>query len=90
MPGALRRASLAVSRRASLRRLPPTILAVGPDGCAAGRTNSADPAGAARRKARLAKAEGLESVVLFALDQFALIGYPAPLGAGMRRAAYQG
>jgi len=43
-----------------------------------------------QKEARLAKAEGLESVVLFALDQFALIGYPAPLGAGMRRAAYQG
>jgi len=43
-----------------------------------------------QKEARLAKAEALESVVLFALDQFALIGYPAPLGAGSRRGAFQG
>jgi len=39
---------------------------------------------------RLAKAEALGSVVLFALDQFALIGYPAPVPGGMRRAVYLG
>jgi len=43
-----------------------------------------------QKEARLAKAKALESVVLFALDQFALIGYPAPLGAGMRRALFLG
>src|SRR5262249_55555648 len=32
-----------------------------------------------RREARLTKAENLESLVLFALDQFCLIGYPLPL-----------
>jgi hypothetical protein len=43
-----------------------------------------------QKEARLAKAQALESVVLFALDQFALIGYPAPLPVGMRRGAFQG
>ncbi|MEK7406862.1 MAG: hypothetical protein AAB225_17435 [Acidobacteriota bacterium] len=38
----------------------------------------------------LGRAEGLESVVLFALDQFSLIGYPAPVRPGMRRAVYLG
>jgi len=38
------------------------------------------------KETRLARGEGLESVVLFALDQFSLIGYPVPLPAGMRRA----
>lgn len=42
------------------------------------------------REARLAKGKGLESVVLFALDQFALIGYPAPVGGGSRRAVFLG
>jgi len=42
------------------------------------------------REARLAKGQALESVVLFALDQFALIGYPAPVGPGTRRAVFQG
>ncbi len=43
-----------------------------------------------RKEMRLAKAEALASVVLFALDQFALIGYPAPVGAGMRRSMFLG
>jgi hypothetical protein len=38
------------------------------------------------KEARLARSAGLESVVLFALDQFSLIGYAAPLPEGMRRA----
>ncbi len=42
------------------------------------------------REARLAWAEGIESVVLFALDQFAMIGYGVPLARGSRRAAYFG
>lgn len=42
------------------------------------------------REVRMAKAEGLESVVLFALDQFCLIGYAAPLGKGARRSSRQG
>jgi hypothetical protein len=42
-----------------------------------------------RKEASLARAEGVESVVLFALDQFCLIGYPpAPRPRG--RASYQG
>jgi hypothetical protein len=38
----------------------------------------------------IAMAEGLESAVLFALDQFCLIGYDLPLEAGARRALYMG
>lgn len=38
----------------------------------------------------LAKGEGVESVVLFALDQFCLIGYEAPLERGERRSLWQG
>jgi hypothetical protein len=34
--------------------------------------------------------EGLESVVLFALDQFCLIGYGLPLGNGAAWASYMG
>ena len=34
--------------------------------------------------------EGLESVVLFALDQFCLIGYELPLDRGSRRALFMG
>jgi len=49
----------------------------------AGASLSADRGGGA-------KAEALESVVLFALDQFALIGYPVPVGAGSRRAVFLG
>jgi hypothetical protein len=33
----------------------------------------------------LAQSEGLESVVLFALDQFCLIGYPVPPLQSQRR-----
>jgi hypothetical protein len=32
----------------------------------------------------------MESVVLFALDQFCLIGYAAPLESGMRRSVMFG
>jgi len=39
---------------------------------------------------RLARAAGVESVVLFALDQFCLIGHPAPLPESSRRSAFQG
>ena len=42
------------------------------------------------REVRASKAEGLESVVLFALDQFCLIGYPTPLEKGSRRSLRQG
>jgi hypothetical protein len=37
------------------------------------------------KEARMAQAAGFESVVLFALDQFCLIGYSLPLSTGMRR-----
>lgn len=42
------------------------------------------------KEARLARAEGLESIVLFALDQFSLVGYPAPLEEGARRSVFLG
>jgi hypothetical protein len=42
------------------------------------------------KEARLAQAENIESVVLFALDQFCLIGYPVPLEDGMRRSVMLG
>ncbi len=42
------------------------------------------------KEARLAQAENIESVVLFALDQFCLIGYPVPLEQGLRRSVLLG
>jgi len=42
------------------------------------------------KEARLAEASGFESVVLFALDQFCLIGYALPLSHGMRRSLSMG
>jgi hypothetical protein len=42
------------------------------------------------KEARLAEARGFESVVLFALDQFCLIGYGVPLPAGARRSVRMG
>ena len=43
-----------------------------------------------RATARLALGESLDSVVLFALDQFCLIGYRLPLHRGPRRARFMG
>jgi len=42
------------------------------------------------KEERLAMGEGVESVVLFALDQFCLIGYGLPLRDGARRALFMG
>jgi hypothetical protein len=42
------------------------------------------------KEVRSALGKGFESVVLFALDQFCLIGYDAPLGAGLRRSGRMG
>jgi hypothetical protein len=42
------------------------------------------------KEVMLTKGEGVESVVLFALDQFCLIGYPSPLGRGLRRSLFMG
>lgn len=39
---------------------------------------------------RISQGLGMGSVVLFALDQFCLIGYEAPLRAGFRRSLYMG
>ena len=39
-----------------------------------------------QKETREAEGRGLESVVLFAVDQFCLIGYPLPLSRGLRRA----
>jgi hypothetical protein len=43
-----------------------------------------------QRERRLALAQGVESVVLFALDQICLIGYGLPLSRGFRRAGRMG
>jgi hypothetical protein len=40
------------------------------------------------KEVRGAKGQGVESVVLFALDQFCLIGYPAPLKRSHRRSLF--
>ncbi len=42
------------------------------------------------KEVRMVRSDNVESVVLFALDQFCLIGYAAPLPAGMRRSAALG
>jgi len=42
------------------------------------------------KERRLALGAGLESVVLFALDQFCLVGYGLPLGQGARRGGFMG
>jgi hypothetical protein len=42
------------------------------------------------KELRIAAGEHLESIVLFALDQFCLIGYDLPLERGSRRAQFQG
>ena len=42
------------------------------------------------KEVRMARADNVESVVLFALDQFCLIGYAAPLAMGMRRGSFGG
>jgi hypothetical protein len=38
------------------------------------------------KEARMAKEQNLESIVLFALDQFCLIGYPVPFWKNLRKA----
>jgi hypothetical protein len=43
-----------------------------------------------RKEVDMAKAQNLESIVLFALDQYCLIGYETPVGAGLRRASEMG
>jgi hypothetical protein len=43
-----------------------------------------------RRERRLALADGVRNIVLFALDQFCLIGYETPLRSGLRRAGRMG
>lgn len=42
------------------------------------------------KETRIAEASGLDSVVLFALDQFCLIGYEIPLSRGARRSVLMG
>jgi hypothetical protein len=43
-----------------------------------------------QKEARLSRAEAVESIVLFALDQFCLMTCPAPLPLGVRRGTYLG
>ncbi len=49
-----------------------------------------DPTSPWRKEHELALGEGVESVVLFALDQFCLIGYELPMRSGDSRAAFMG
>lgn len=42
------------------------------------------------KEARIAEGKGMESVVLWALDQLCLIGYPLPLSRGARRSGFLG
>jgi hypothetical protein len=49
-----------------------------------------DPVAPWIKEADLAQAEGTESVVLFALDQFCLIGYEVAAQKSSRRSSYQG
>ena len=43
-----------------------------------------------QKEVGLARSEGVEAVVLFALDQLCLIGYPCPLTESTRRSTFQG
>lgn len=49
-----------------------------------------DPTTPWLKEAESAVGQGFESVVLFALDQFCLIGYELPLGKGLRRSLRMG
>jgi hypothetical protein len=49
-----------------------------------------DPVAPWLKELGLAKAAGVESIVLFALDQFCLIGYAAPLPGSSRWSGFQG
>jgi hypothetical protein len=42
------------------------------------------------KEVRMALADNVESVTMFALDQFCLIGYPAPLPLSLRRSLFMG
>jgi hypothetical protein len=42
------------------------------------------------KEVRMSEGKGLESVVLFALDQYCLIGYAAPLPESLRRSIRMG
>ncbi len=48
-----------------------------------------DPTTPWRKEVEFALAENLESIVLFALDQYCLVGYATPLPVAMRRASVQ-
>ncbi|MEZ5353024.1 MAG: hypothetical protein R2762_10345 [Bryobacteraceae bacterium] len=43
-----------------------------------------------RKEVEMAKGEGVESIVLFALDQYCLIGYETPMRPGLRRSTLAG
>ncbi len=53
-------------------------------------TGIGDPTTPWLKEVEFALAENLESIVLFALDQYCLVGYATPLPAAMRRASVQG
>jgi hypothetical protein len=49
-----------------------------------------DPTTPWQKEVQMARGEGVESVVLFALDQFCLVGHTAPLPARARRSTFLG
>ncbi len=53
-------------------------------------TGIGDPTTQWRKEVEFALADNLESIVLFALDQYCLVGYATPLPASLRRSAIQG
>ena len=53
-------------------------------------TGIGDPTTPWLKEARLAEGRGQESVALFALDQFCLVGYELPLERGSRRSLRMG
>jgi hypothetical protein len=53
-------------------------------------TGIGDPTSPWPKEVRIARAAGVESVVLWALDQLCLIGYTVPLPRGLRRAVFEG
>ena len=49
-----------------------------------------DPTTPWKKEVEFALSDNLESIVLFALDQYCLVGYPTPLPPAMRRSTVQG
>jgi hypothetical protein len=61
-----------------------------PDSQRAHLVGISDPTNAWEKEVRSAQGQGFESTVLFALDQFCLVGYGLPLPRGLRRSTRMG